>query len=80
MDMNLKLLDLADKDSILEKADLELSGENFAKEAKEREDQLCSLDRASGGRGRPQHHQNFYQSRPLATCRGGGNQSFYRRG
>ena len=80
MDMNPKLSDLADKDSIFEKAAPELFGDNFAKEAKEREDQLRCLDRATGGRGKPQHHQNFYQSRPLATRRGGGNQSLYRRG
>lgn len=80
MDMNPKLSDLADKDSVFEKAAPELFGDNFAKEAKEREDQLRCLDRATGGRGKPQHHQNFYQSRPLAMRRGGGNQSLYRRG
>ena len=38
IDMNPKLSDLANKDSIFEKAAPELFGDNFAKEAKERED------------------------------------------
>lgn len=75
LDMNPKLSDLAEKDAIYEDAAPELFGDKFAKEAKEREEQLHCLNRASG-RGRGQH---FHHGCPLATCCGGGNQTFYRR-
>ena len=69
-DMNPKLTDLADVDSIYEKAAPQLFGDHFAAEAKNREDQLKCLDRASGrGRG-----QNFQYGRPPTSCRGGGYQ------
>ena len=67
-EMNSKLIELADKDSIYEDAPPELFGEKFAKEAKEREEQLRCLDKASGrGRG-----QNFYSRRPQGPSRRGG--------
>ena len=47
-EMNSKLVELADKDSIYEEAPPMLFGDHFAKEAKEREDQLRALDRATG--------------------------------
>ena len=49
-EMNFKLIELAEKDSIYEDASPMLFGDQFAKEAKEREDQLRCLDRASGRR------------------------------
>ena len=70
-EMNYKLIELAEKDSIYEDAPPMLFGDQFAKEAKEREDQLRCLDRASG-RGR---NQNFYNRRPLVQHRGGGTHS-----
>ena len=70
-DMNPKLTDLADMDSIYEKAAPQLFGDQFAAEAKNREDQLRCLDRASGrGRG-----QNFQYGRPPSFRRGGGYQA-----
>lgn len=69
-DMNPKLTDLADVDSIYEKAAPQLFGDQFAAEAKNREDQLKCLDRASG-RGRS---QNFQHGRPPTFRRGGGYQ------
>lgn len=70
-EMNGKLVELADKDEIFADAAPALFGDRFAKEAKEREDQLRCLDRAShrGGYSRPQHFQN---RRPHAFRRGGG--------
>ena len=56
MDMNPKLVDMAESDTIFEDAAPNLFGNKFAKEAKDREDQLRCLDRASG-RGRS--HQHF---------------------
>ena len=50
-DMNPKLVDMAESDTIFEDAAPNLFGDKFAKEAKDREDQLRCLDRASG-RGR----------------------------
>lgn len=70
LDMNPKLVDMAEKDAIFEDAAPELFGDKFAKEAKDREDQLRCLDRASG-RGRNHHH--FQYGRPLAPRRGGSN-------
>ena len=70
MDMNPKLVDMAESDTIFEDAAPNLFGDKFAKEAKDRKDQLRCLDRASGrGRG----NQHFRYGRPLATRRGGGN-------
>ena len=59
-EMNSKLIELAEKDSIYEDAPPMLFGDRFAKEAKEREEQLRCLDKASG-RGR---NQNFQHRRP----------------
>ena len=59
-EMNNKLIELSEKDSIYENASPFLFGDQFAKEAKEREEQLRCLDKAAG-RGRP---QNFYNRRP----------------
>ena len=70
MDMNPKLVDMAEADTIFEDAAPDLFGDKFAKEAKEREDQLRCLDRASGRGRNPQH---FQYGRPLAPRRGGGN-------
>ena len=56
-DMNPKLAELAEKDTIYKAA---LFGEHFAKEAKEREEQLKCLDKAAA-RGRS--HQNFHYGR-----------------
>ena len=60
--MNYKLIELAEKDSIYMHEDVPpmLFGDQFAKEAKEREDQLRCLERASG-HGRS---QNFYNRPP----------------
>ena len=58
-DRNPKLSDLAEKESIYEDAAPELFGDKFVKEAKEREEQLCCLNRASGKRGRGQHHHHL---------------------
>ena len=69
--MNPKLIDLADMDTIYEKAAPQLFGDQFAAEAKNREDQLRCLDRASG-RGRS---QNFQYGRPPTYRRGGGYQA-----
>ena len=70
LDMNPKLSDVGEKDTVYKDAAPELVGDKFAKEAKEREEQLHYLDRASGrGKGHP-----FHRGRP---CCGGGNQSFY---
>ena len=69
-EMNSKLVELADKDSIYEEAPL-MFGDHFAKEAKEREDQLRALDRATG-RSQFQKPQNFYNRRPQGFRRGGG--------
>ena len=65
MDMNPKLVDMAESDTIFEDAAPNLFDDKFAKEAKDREDQLRCLDRASG-RGR--NNQHFRYGRPLATC------------
>ena len=67
-EMNPKLTELAEKDDIYESAAPMLFGDQFAKEAKEREEQLRCLDRASG-RGRS---QSFQYCRPLTSRRGGG--------
>ena len=67
-EMNNKLIELAEKDSIYEDASPMLFGDQFAKQAKEREDQLRCLDRASG-RGK---NQNFYSHRPPGPSRRGG--------
>ena len=50
MDTNPKLVDMAESDTIIlfEDAAPNLFGDKFAKEAKDREDQLRCLDRASG--------------------------------
>ena len=72
--MNPKLTDLADMDSIYEKAAPQLFGDQFAAEAKNREDQLKCLDRASGrGRG-----QNFQYGHPPTYRLGGGYQGPHR--
>ena len=70
-EMNGKLVELADKHEIYADASLMLFGDRFANEAKDREDQLRCLDRAShkAGYSRPQHFQN---RRPYAFRRGGG--------
>ena len=47
-EMSGTLVELADKDAIYEEAPPMLFGDHFAKEAKEREDQLRGLDRATG--------------------------------
>ncbi len=70
-EMNNKLIELSEKDSIYEKAPPLLFGDQFAKEAKEREEQLRCLDKASN-RGKP---QPFYNRRPQAQRRGGGGHS-----
>ena len=75
-EMNPKLTELAEKDDIYESAAPMLFGDRFAKEAKEREEQLRCLDRASG-RGRS---QNFQYRRPLTSRRGGGISSGGRHG
>ena len=67
-EMNGKLVELADKDTIYEEAPPMLFGDRFAKEAKEREDQLRALDRATG-RSQFQRPQNFY-NRPQGFRRG----------
>jgi hypothetical protein len=70
-EMNDKLVELSEKDTIYEDASPMLFGNQFAKEAKEREEQLKCLDKASGrGRG-----QNFFSRRPQAPRRGGGAHS-----
>ena len=60
--MNGKLVELADRDAIYEEASPILFGDRFAKEAKEREDQLRALDRAAGRPqfNRPQSFQNCH--------------------
>ena len=67
-EMNNKLIELAEKDSIYEDASPMLFGDQFTKQAKEREDQLRCLDRASG-RGK---NQNFYSRHPPGPSRHGG--------
>ena len=59
-EMNGKLVELADRDAIYEEASHILFGDRFAKEAKEREDQLRDLDRAASRPqfNRPQSFQN----------------------
>ena len=57
MDMNPKIADLAERDSIYEKAAPSLFGEKFCKEAKEHEEQLRCLDKASRSGS-----QNFRQA------------------
>ena len=52
-EMNPKLIDLSEKDAIYENAPPFLFGDQFAKEAKEREEQLRCLDKASGCGKRP---------------------------
>ena len=47
-EVNGKLVELTDKDAIYEEAPPMLFSDHFAKEAKEREDQLRALDRATG--------------------------------
>ena len=70
-EMNGKLVELAEKDSIYEEAAPMLFGDQFAKEAKDREDQLRALDRATS---RTNFHrpQNFQNRRPHCFRRGGG--------
>jgi hypothetical protein len=70
-EMNGKLVELAEKDSIYEKAAPMLFGDEFAKEAKEREDQLRALDRATN-RSNFHRPQNFQGRRPHGFHRGGG--------
>ena len=57
MDMNPKIANLAERDSIYEKAAPSLFGEKFCKEVKEHEEQLRSLDKASRSGS-----QNFRQA------------------
>ena len=64
--MNNKLIELSEKDSIYEDAPPMLLVDQFAKETKEREEQLRCLDKASG-RGKS---QNFYGRHPQAQHRG----------
>ena len=67
-EMNGKLVELADKDAIYEDAPPMLFGDRFAKE---REDQLRGLDRATG-RSQFQRPQHFQNRRPQGLRRGGG--------
>ena len=68
-EMNSKLVELADKDSIYEEAAPMLFGDQFAKQAKDREDQLRTVDRATV---RTEYHrpQNFHNRRPQSPPRG----------
>ena len=70
-EMNGKLVELVEKDSIYEKAAPLLFGDQFAKEAKEREDQLRALDRATNC-SNFQRPQNFQSRRPHGFNREGG--------
>ena len=63
-EMNSKLVELAEKDAIYEEAAPMLFGDQFAKEAKEREDQLRALDRATNRSTHFQRQQNFHSRCP----------------
>ena len=65
-EMNGKLVELAEKDSIYEKAAPALFGDQFAKKAKEKEDQLRALNRATN-RSNFQRPQNYFQTAALTV-------------
>ena len=71
-EMNSKLVELAEKDTIYEEAAPMLFGDQFAKEAKEREDQLRALDRATNRSTHFKRQQNFHSRCPHGFRRGGG--------
>ena len=74
-DMNPKIADLSEKDAIYEKAAPALFGEKFAKEAKEHEEQLRCLNKASRS-----GNQKFRSVPPPPQRKGGGYQNNYRGG
>ena len=64
--MNNKLVDLANKDSIYAESGPMLFGDSFFRQAKEREEQLRCLDKATG-----KGQQYFQRGRPQSYRRGG---------